>query len=171
MKQYNIKQLGLALSVIFFMSGCNENTITAESVAMNKIVEYSQYKEVAPTKEDYADAGVVGVDNEEKLAEINEIVEVLDVQEVDTPNEIQAFVNTIEANKKEMTVFSAVTSCPTASTSSCPTATTSACSTTSTTTCSTATKSTCPTPTTSTCPTTSTSTCPTPTTSTCPTSN
>ncbi len=96
MKQ-TIQTLILTLSLVFF-TACGGGDDT-QNTAINKFIAYAQSNgsSEAPTLQDYIDAGVGGV-TEENLAEINELVENLTRDEVDTTEEIQAIVNEINVN-------------------------------------------------------------------------
>jgi len=94
MKKYT--KLGLALVAAIFLAACNENANTEQinqAGAFDRIVAFAENGKVAPTKEDYLEAGIFGVNSDEKVAEVNEIVENSDPAEVDTQEELQAIVN------------------------------------------------------------------------------
>jgi len=91
--------LVLLLSTLFNACGGTANSATPRGQAIDKIVAYSENNGngAIPTLQDYIDAGISGV-TEENLAEINEIVENLTRDEVDTTEEIQAIVNEANVN-------------------------------------------------------------------------
>jgi uncharacterized protein (TIGR02145 family) len=63
-----------------------------ELTAIQKIATYAQSGGTAPTVQMYADAGVTGV-TEENIDEINAVVAGLNYEDVDTPAEVQGYVN------------------------------------------------------------------------------
>ncbi len=69
-----------------------ENPSTAQEIAIDKIATYAQDGGTPPTVEDYIAAGVEGV-TADNLAEINEVVENLTAEDVDTEEEIQALAD------------------------------------------------------------------------------
>ncbi len=91
-----IKLFLISLTVVMF-TGCSNDsgdkyTPTAQEIAINKIKAYAATGEIAPTLQDYTDVGVVGV-TEDNLANVNEVVENLTPEEVDTVEKIQAVVD------------------------------------------------------------------------------
>ena len=137
MKQNTIyKQIGLAFLASFVMTACDYNgaNATSETIAHNNIVTYAKNGKIIPTQQDYADIGVKGIDNEESLAEINEIVEGSEVNEVDTTEEIQDLVNAFRVKAKDVnasasTVKLASSTCPTSACGSTCNSSASTCST------------------------------------------
>jgi len=104
-KYLTYKQIGLALVTAFIMVACDGNTNgnaqqQKEVGAIDTVVAYAQNGQVAPTQADYKDAGVVGVDSVEKLAEVNQVVVNLDATEVDSTSELQAVVNNLGITAK-----------------------------------------------------------------------
>jgi len=89
------KILILALSLLLF-TACGEGSggddPTAKDVAIAHIIEYAENGGTPPTLQDYLDAGVTGV-TEDNLDDINEVVENLTEEEVDTTQEIQALAD------------------------------------------------------------------------------
>jgi len=99
MKKYSTyTQIGLALVTAFIMVACDGNSHSnaqqqKEIGAIDTVVAYAENGKVTPTQADYKDAGVIGVDSEEKLAEVNQVVANSDTTEVDSTSELQAVVN------------------------------------------------------------------------------
>jgi len=130
-----IKLVLVALTAIMF-TACDENSIkqsNENSIAYNKktaitkIMEYAENGKVAPTVQDYKDLNIVGM-TEEKLAELNEVVENSSKEEVDTTEEVQVLAKEIGISNnrksnadKNVTTTSTSTS-PTCG-STCPTST------------------------------------------------
>lgn len=93
---HTYKKLGLALSTALILTACGGGGGTpAEPTGLDRIVEYAQNGGTVPTLQDYLDAGVVGIDSEEKLAEINQVVEGLVAEDVDTSQEVQALADAL----------------------------------------------------------------------------
>ena len=87
--------VGIAVITLTACGGSNSgggDNPTAQELAIERIVKYAQDGGTAPTIQDYLDAGVTGV-TEENLAEINEVVGNLTAEEVDTEEEIQALAD------------------------------------------------------------------------------
>ncbi len=129
-KQLAYKQIGLAIFAAFIMTACNDTKSGSvqQMGALDPVIEYAENGKVAPTQQDYKTAGVTGVDSEEKLAEINEIVEASDPKDVDTTEEIQALVKTSFGTEKKDTKTQAKTNTKTkTSTSKAKTTTSKAC--------------------------------------------
>ena len=91
------KKLGLALSTALILTACGGGGGTAptEPTGLDRITEYAQNGGTLPTLQDYLDAGVTGIDTEEKLAEINQAVEGLVAEDVDTVQEVQALADAL----------------------------------------------------------------------------
>lgn len=70
--------------------GSSSNGDTVQDKAIEKISNYAQNGGTAPTLQDYLDAGVTGITN---VDEINEVVEYLTEEDVDTKEEIQALAD------------------------------------------------------------------------------
>jgi ABC-type oligopeptide transport system substrate-binding subunit len=86
------------------LSGCgggggsstsSDNTV--QERAISHIYEYAQHNSSAPTVQDYINAGVSGV-TQENLDEVNSVVAGLTKEKVDTKEEIQAIVNSLQIN-------------------------------------------------------------------------
>jgi len=77
--------------VLFTACGGGAGGDTAKDTAITKITQFAQSGGDAPTVQDYIDAGVTGV-TEDNLKAINDVVEDLEEQDVDTSEEIQALV-------------------------------------------------------------------------------
>jgi len=85
----------LASTLVLILNDCggsSSHTLTSKEKALNHIEAYAQSGGTAPTVQEYTNAGVTGV-NADNLDEINEIVENLTGEEVDTTEEIQTLVN------------------------------------------------------------------------------
>ena len=92
------KKLGLALIMVLILTACGGgggNPKSAELTGLDRITEYAQNGGTAPTLQDYLDAGVTGIDSEAQLAEINQVVEGLVAEDVDTTVEVQALANAL----------------------------------------------------------------------------
>lgn len=111
MKKYTIYNqilnLSLILLVSMFFTACGENTTNLQDTAIDKLEAYasSNGSSEVPTLQDYIDAGVVGVDDTTKLAEINEVVSGLNPEDVDTSEEVQALADSLGIVVPEDTVF------------------------------------------------------------------
>jgi len=107
MKKYSTyTQIGLALVTAFIMIACDGNSHSnaqqqKEIGAIDTVVAYAENGKVTPTQADYKDAGVIGVDSEEKLAEVNQVVANSDTTEVDSTSELQAVVNDLGIKAKK----------------------------------------------------------------------
>lgn len=100
MKKSYLKTLGLAL-MLFLFNACDSGNSnpsseepTAYDLAIEKFIAYATNGEIAPTEQDYIDVRVQGV-SIDNLEEINEVVENLTEEEVDTTEEIQALVDAL----------------------------------------------------------------------------
>ena len=100
-----IKWALIALTVTMF-TACNESNITHEEAAITNIMEYAESGKVAPTVQDYIDANVTGM-TEDNLDELNEVVENSKKEEVDTTEEIQALADEVGVANKQSTVAAA----------------------------------------------------------------
>lgn len=82
------------MAVMFTACGSSggEDKPTAQKIALEKIEAYAQDGGTLPVLQDYLDAGVKGI-TEENLAQINEAVEYLTAEDVDTAEEIQALAD------------------------------------------------------------------------------
>ena len=96
MKLFQILLVSLAFTAF---TGCSSGTTradqpTAQEMAIEKIATYAEKDGDAPVPsvQDYADAGVKGV-TEENVDEINEVVEGLEYEDVDTTEKIQALAD------------------------------------------------------------------------------
>jgi hypothetical protein len=87
------------------LSGCgggggssnSSSGTTTRDIAITHIYEYAQNNSNAPTIEDYINAGVSGV-TQENLDEVNGVVAGLTKEKVDTKEEIQAIVDSLQIN-------------------------------------------------------------------------
>lgn len=68
---------------------------TSKQIAIEKIVEYAETNGVsmAPAIQDYEDAGVTGIDNDEKLQDLNKLVASLSQENVDTQEKLQKLID------------------------------------------------------------------------------
>ncbi len=100
--------IALSVSVVTFTACGSSNTKTIivepteQEKAIIKIATYADDGLVAPTVEDYQDAGVVGV-RESNLDEVNAAIEELDAEDVDTTEKIQDVVDEVNDNLPEPT--------------------------------------------------------------------
>ena len=120
MKQ--IQKLGLALSIALMLAACGGegSSASTETSWLDRIVEYVQNGGTVPTLQDYIDAGVTGIDSEEQLVEINQVVEGLVADDVDTTEEVQALANALGAEVPTATTATP-TATPTTATPTTPT--------------------------------------------------
>ena len=93
----------------FLLSGCggggsgSNNSMTTSSsediadIAIDHIVQYAQNNSHAPSIQDYIDAEVTGV-TEDNLEEVNAVIAGLTKEDVDTKEEIQAIVDSLLVN-------------------------------------------------------------------------
>jgi len=90
------KILMLTLSLVLFTAcgggSSTGDTPTAKELAIIHIIKYAEGGATTPTLQDYLDAGVTGV-TVDNLNDINEVVENLTKEEVDTTAELQALVD------------------------------------------------------------------------------
>jgi len=93
---YKVLLRGLLLSLLMFLIACGEVTTTEVSdtaTAMSTIREYARTNgnTTEPKIQDYNDATVRGIDNNETLREINEVLKENDIRadDVQTPTDIQ----------------------------------------------------------------------------------
>ncbi len=120
MKQFKILLLS---GMVIFFTACggggsggsinNSEGTTAPSsavadnpstIAVDKIMAYADDPTLsAPTVEDYADAGVIGV-TAENIAEINDVLTSLTKEELDTKEEIQAIANDLDITLPDTTL-------------------------------------------------------------------
>jgi len=95
----------LTITSALIFSGCggsnNQNTSTNTDIQQNAISHIYTYADdqniTPPTVEDYINAGITGV-TEENLEEVNSVIAEHTKDEVDTQEEIQAIVNQINTN-------------------------------------------------------------------------
>ena len=94
---HTYKKLSLALSTALILTACEvgDGTTAFEPTGLDRITEYAQNGGTLPTLQDYLDAGGTGIDSEEKLAEINQVVEGLVSEDVDTAQEVQALADAL----------------------------------------------------------------------------
>lgn len=96
MQQRIYIKIALVLTLGLVLNACGGNNSSPLSLSgLDRIIEYTQNGGTTPTRQDYLDARVTGIDSEEKLAEINEVVERLLGVDVDTTEEVQALVNAL----------------------------------------------------------------------------
>ncbi len=84
-------------SAVVMLTACGGGTstdteLTAKELAFQKIETYAENGQIAPSLQDYIDVGVVGI-TVDNLADINEVVETLIADDVDTTEEIQALAD------------------------------------------------------------------------------
>ena len=102
------KQVHYLLMIIFsslLLSGCGgggsstttPTSNTAQETAIEHIYQFAQNNSSAPTVQDYLDAGITGV-TQENIDEVNAVVSGLTKEEVDTKEEIQAIVTSLQIN-------------------------------------------------------------------------
>ncbi len=88
----------LIIGFASFLTACggggDDPTANEQQMAIESIANYAQNGQLAPTVEDYENAGVTGV-TEENLAQINAAVESLNYEDVDTKEEIQALLDSL----------------------------------------------------------------------------
>jgi len=93
--------LVLLLTFTLLFTACGgggSSTSDTNKIALAKIEAYANdHTNPAPTIQDYIDAGVTGV-TAENLAEINAIVDDLESEDVDTVEEINALVRSLDIN-------------------------------------------------------------------------
>lgn len=87
------------------MVGCSssssgDGTKSVQDTAIEKIVAYAQSGSPTPAIQDYIDAGITGV-NDDNLAQINEIVAGQKAEDVDTAEEIQALADQLNLQTTE----------------------------------------------------------------------
>lgn len=110
MKQTTIRHFLLALALVLFTACGSSDKDTdsnpTQNTAIAKLMAYADSKGTteAPTLQDFLDAGVVGVD-ENKLADINQVIANLTKEEVDTKEEVQVLADALGID------ISATTSC------------------------------------------------------------
>lgn len=94
----HIKLFILGASIMLLTAcGGSSNIVTeptTEELAFEKIEAYATSGEVTPSVQEYIDIGVSGV-SEDNLADINEVVENLTAEDVDTKEEVQALVDAL----------------------------------------------------------------------------
>jgi len=122
MKHTTITYL-LLVALLAFFTGCggsSSDAPTTQEIAIDKMKAYTKGGN-APTLQDYLDAGVVGV-TADNLAQINEVVENLTEEEVDTTEEIQALANALGVQvNTDSSPVAPTTSTPPTSTAPSPT--------------------------------------------------
>lgn len=109
-KMIQTSVLALGLTLFTACGGGGGSTApSAQSIAIDKIEVYATSGGTSPTVADYVAAGVTGV-TEDNLAEINEVVEGLSAEDVDTEAELQALADALgivlpsTAHKLKLTV-------------------------------------------------------------------
>ena len=95
----------LLIAGTMMMVGCNssssgDGTKSVQDTAIEKIVAYAESGSPTPTLQDYMDAGITGV-NDENLAQINEIVAGHKAEDVDSAEEIQALADQLNLETTE----------------------------------------------------------------------
>lgn len=103
----HITSILFSLLLTIFFTACGGNNNTTQNTAIDKLIAYanSNGTSTAPTLQDYIDAGVVGVNDEDKLAEVNQIVSGLTEEEVDTTAEVQELADSLDVIVPEDTVL------------------------------------------------------------------
>jgi hypothetical protein len=105
MKISKIIWIVLSIATIILSSGCGssgnsssrKNTSTSASIAIEVIKSYAQDENnPIPTIKDYIDVGVIGV-TDENLDELNTLVSTLEVEDVDTKEELNEIVSGLDA--------------------------------------------------------------------------
>lgn len=97
MKNY-IQTLVLALTLLLFTAcGGGSSADSTQKQAIDKLVAYANSNGTTevPTLQDYLDVGVTGIDSDTQLAEINQVVEGLIAEDVDTTVEVQALADAL----------------------------------------------------------------------------
>jgi hypothetical protein len=102
MMQQKIYYLFILLISTFLLSGCGgsgstPSSDTAKETAIEHIYEYAQNNSYVPTVQDYINAGITGV-TQENLDEVNAAISGLEKEDVDTQEEIQEIVNSLQIN-------------------------------------------------------------------------
>ena len=95
----------LLIAGTMMMVGCSssssgDGTKSVQDTAIEKIVVYAQSGSPTPAIQDYIDAGITGV-NDDNLAQINEIVAGHKAEDVDTAEEIQALADQLNLETTE----------------------------------------------------------------------
>ena len=102
--QKKLHYLLMIVTSSLLLSGCGGGGSTSpesssEESAIERIYQYAQDENTAPTVQDYLDAGITGV-TEENLDTINMTIATLTPEEVDTRDELQAIVDSLSNNKQ-----------------------------------------------------------------------
>ena len=95
----------LVSAMIVTLTACGGSSSadpTAQEIAIEEIATYAENGGTAPTVEDYLTAGVEGV-NAENIDQINEVVEGLAYDDVDTQEEIQAIIDDLGITLPDVT--------------------------------------------------------------------
>jgi len=101
------KKFGLAMGAAFILAACGGGGggITSVLEGLNRIIEYAQNGGQAPTKKDYLEAGISGINTDAQLEDINQVVAGLEGKDVDTAQEVQVLVNKIGPGETEKSDF------------------------------------------------------------------
>ena len=94
------KPMLLSSTLLFFTAcggGDGGTTTDSQEIAIDRLEAYAANNNNPPTLEDYLDAGVQGV-NDDNLDEINAVVNTLDPEDVDSVEEINALVSQLGIN-------------------------------------------------------------------------
>lgn len=103
----HITSILFSLLLTIFFTACGGNNNTTQNTAIDKLIAYANSNGTSstPTLQDYLDAGVVGVNDEAKLAEINQVISRLSQEDVDTTKEVQDLANSLIVEVPEGTVL------------------------------------------------------------------
>jgi len=91
----NSRYLFIFISLLFLVAcGSTQSKNTTRDNAIQIIKSFANNQGSVPTVQDYLDAGVVGI-TEDNLADINQVIFNLSPEEVDTTEEVQALANSL----------------------------------------------------------------------------
>lgn len=99
------KKLVLFLSTALMLTACGGGSGNPAPTGLDRITEYAQNGGTLPILQDYLDAGVTGINSDEALAEINQVLEGLVAEDVDTTQEVQALVDTLAPTPYEYSSY------------------------------------------------------------------